>query len=560
MNHLDQRRSRSVLLATLIAFFLLSSSEGMAVDVRLDWDACTWPGLVGYKVYYGTASKWYNKSIDAHKLTTYTVTGLESITYYFAVTAYDSAGVETAFSNEVSTPGTGCGKECNASGGGSVDSNDFSSPGLIQIIPHVVESSEMRSNLGINNVSDGFATVTVRLINENGTEVAAKPFIIPPRGLKQVNRVIAELKGSGNGSSFEGYLLLDSNLPIEAWVSEIDNVTNDPGIVAGKTQGSANQLIGSTSNFGVFRSSLAFVNTGDGPTNVTITLRSADGKVRGGLKDLEVPAHGFYNVPNILESLGITYDFGSLEVVSSDGQPLIATSRVYTSSGTSGFFNNATSAHLTLIVPHVMESSKMRSNLGINNVSDGYAAVKVRLINENGTEVAAKSFAIPPRGLKQVNRVITELKGSGNGSSFEGYLLLDSNLPIEAWVSEIDDDTNDPSFVLGRNQGVTHLIVGSSTNVGVFKSSLMVVNTGSSDASVDVVIRDAQGIIQGGVDALAIPAHGFYSTPSILESLGVSENFGPLELISTNGQPLVAVSRVYSNSGTSGFFEGHSIE
>ena len=558
MNHLNQHRSRCVLSATFVVIFLLWSSYGIAVDVKLDWDACTWPDLAGYKVYYGTASRWYNKSIDARNVTAYTVGGLESITYYFAVTAYDSAGVETVFSNEVSIRGIGCGQDCNADGGGSVENTDFSSPGLVQIIPHVVESSETRSNLGINNVSDSFATVTVRLINEDGTEVAAKPFTIPPRGLKQINRVITELKEPG--SPFEGYLLLDSNLPIEAWVSEIDNATNDPSIIVGKTQGFADQLVGSTSNLGLFRSSLAFVNTGDLSTNVTFTLRSVDGKRRRQLKELKVPAHGFYSVPNILENLGVTYDFGSLEVLSTDGQALIVTSRVYTSSGTSGFFNSATSPHLSLIVPHVMESSKLRSNLGINNVSDGIATVTVRLIDKDGIEVAARPFTIPPRGLRQVNRVISELRGSGNGSSFEGYLLLDSNLPIEAWVSEIDNKTNDPSFVLSRNQGMTHLIIGSLTDVGFFKSSLMVVNTGDSDASVDVVIRDTLGTRQGGLDSLIIPAHGFYSSQSILESLGLSGNVGPLELISTNGQPLVAVSRVYSNSGTSGFFEGHPVE
>jgi hypothetical protein len=337
MNDFDRCKFRCILLAIIIAFFMHWSSEVLAVDVKLAWDACTWPGLAGYKVHYGTASMAYNTSIDAHNVTTYTVTGLDSKTHYFAVTAYDSAGVETAFSNEVSTAGAGCGKDCNASGGGSVDINDPSSAGLVQIIPHVVESAELRSNLGINNVSDGFATVTVRLINKDGTEVAAKAFTIPPRGLRQVNRVVTELRGSANGETFEGYLVLDSNLPIGAWVSEIDNATNDPGFVIGKTQGSAHQLVGSTSNLGVFRSTLVVVNTGEQVATVTITMRDVDGQIQGGLKDLKIPAHGFYSMPNILDSLGVSDDFGPLEVLSTNGQPLVVISRVYTSSGTSGF-------------------------------------------------------------------------------------------------------------------------------------------------------------------------------------------------------------------------------
>ena len=58
--------------------------------------------LAGYKVYYGTASESYTTPIDAGNVTTYTVTGLSTGTYYFAVTAYNSTGDESGFSNEAS--------------------------------------------------------------------------------------------------------------------------------------------------------------------------------------------------------------------------------------------------------------------------------------------------------------------------------------------------------------------------------------------------------------------------------------------------------------------------
>jgi hypothetical protein len=340
MNNLAQHRFICILPTVVIAVLTCSPGEVLGMEVKLAWDACNWPGLAGYKVHYGTASKAYNTSINVHNVTSYTVTSLASGAYYFAVTAYDSAGVETAFSNEVSTGEGGCGQGCNVNGSGSANMNDPASTGLVQIIPHVVESAELRSNLGINNVSDGFATVTVRLINKDGTEVAAKPFAIPPKGLRQVNRVVTELRGSGDGSAFEGYLWLESNLPIGAWVSEIDNATNDPGFVIGKTKGLVHQLVGSTSNLGVFRSTLVVVNTGEQAATVNITMRDVEGRIRGGLKGLKIPAHGFYSTPNILESLGISDAFGPLEVLSTNGQPLVVTSRVYTSSGTSGFLGS----------------------------------------------------------------------------------------------------------------------------------------------------------------------------------------------------------------------------
>ena len=73
-----------------------------AGTVTLAWNAVTDPSLGGYKVYVGTQSGVYEKSISVGKLTGYTVDGLTTrTTYYFAVTAYNSGG-ESPTSNEVS--------------------------------------------------------------------------------------------------------------------------------------------------------------------------------------------------------------------------------------------------------------------------------------------------------------------------------------------------------------------------------------------------------------------------------------------------------------------------
>ena len=58
-------------------------------------------------MYWGTASGSYGQArgagVSTGSATGYTVTGLTvGRTYYFAVTAYDAAGNESAFSGEVS--------------------------------------------------------------------------------------------------------------------------------------------------------------------------------------------------------------------------------------------------------------------------------------------------------------------------------------------------------------------------------------------------------------------------------------------------------------------------
>jgi hypothetical protein len=75
-------------------------------------DGTTLSNLAGYKIYYGQSSYSYTGTITLPissalcKITgginecTYTVEGLSSGVYYFAVTAYDTAGNESDYSNE----------------------------------------------------------------------------------------------------------------------------------------------------------------------------------------------------------------------------------------------------------------------------------------------------------------------------------------------------------------------------------------------------------------------------------------------------------------------------
>jgi hypothetical protein len=57
--------------------------------------------LAGYRIYYGTTASNLTQSIQLSGtgLTTYVISNLSSATWYFGMTAYDSAGAESALSN-----------------------------------------------------------------------------------------------------------------------------------------------------------------------------------------------------------------------------------------------------------------------------------------------------------------------------------------------------------------------------------------------------------------------------------------------------------------------------
>lgn len=83
----------------------LTLSGATAGTATLSWNANTESDLAGYKIYRATASGAYGAPVAtlSSTATSYVATGLQTgTTYFFVITAYDSAGNESTYSNEVS--------------------------------------------------------------------------------------------------------------------------------------------------------------------------------------------------------------------------------------------------------------------------------------------------------------------------------------------------------------------------------------------------------------------------------------------------------------------------
>jgi hypothetical protein len=86
-----------------------STSSSYGGIITIAWDSSPEPKLGGYKVYYGTSPRKYEKCVDIGKATEsppgvikYTLTGLsEGRKYYLAVSAYDNFLRESELSKEV---------------------------------------------------------------------------------------------------------------------------------------------------------------------------------------------------------------------------------------------------------------------------------------------------------------------------------------------------------------------------------------------------------------------------------------------------------------------------
>jgi|ERR1700733_8243532 len=84
----------------LLALFI-GLPHTTAATVSLGWDPSSDTNVVGYNIYYGTASSNYTYKVAVGNIMATTLSNLTSgTTYYFAATAFDASGNESDFSNE----------------------------------------------------------------------------------------------------------------------------------------------------------------------------------------------------------------------------------------------------------------------------------------------------------------------------------------------------------------------------------------------------------------------------------------------------------------------------
>ena len=440
-------------------------------------------------------------------------------------------------------------------------------------IPFAVDTLFFRSNLGINNPNPLGVNVRISQLDDNGVLVNPPVTVtVSANGYLQINNLLAYLEGSAAPTGREGSIVLESDQPIHAFVSQIDNQTGDPSILDGTQKGGTRLILQSAANTGPFRSTLLILNLAPDQALVDITAlsRSTGQPIGNSLKNVSIAGNGFISYNNILQALSVPEDYGPVEIRSNNGALLAAVSRVSgLSARTSGFFTavDSDSGSQSEIIPFAIDTDTFRTNLGLNNLSGTVANVQIALFDKEGNTLAstASPIQVAPQGMVQINGILRFLiNGSSNSNltNQRGYLRITSDQPIKAFATQIHNGSQDPSIENSVSAGSSHLLLKSSANLN-FQSTLVIVNP--NDSPVTVTIRSRQGETNGNgnitaTQSINIAAKGYFESENILQSLGATSNFGPIEILSEPGSPLIAVSRVYSASGnTSGFFNAEPL-
>ncbi len=86
----------------IILAILAIAGIAQAATVQVTWNPNTEPDLAGYRLYVGEVSGQYGEPIDVGNVTGHVmeITPQYGATYSFAVTAYDTSGNESGYSDE----------------------------------------------------------------------------------------------------------------------------------------------------------------------------------------------------------------------------------------------------------------------------------------------------------------------------------------------------------------------------------------------------------------------------------------------------------------------------
>ena len=95
-------RKYNISVVAIVVLYIQFCSTAIATSITLAWQQNQEEDLAGYRVYWGTESLMYDESVFVGNTTNFEITELElGMRYYFAVTALDYWGNESALSAEV---------------------------------------------------------------------------------------------------------------------------------------------------------------------------------------------------------------------------------------------------------------------------------------------------------------------------------------------------------------------------------------------------------------------------------------------------------------------------
>jgi regulation of enolase protein 1 (concanavalin A-like superfamily) len=198
----ESLRPLNPFLAAFLMLAALGDSSQAQSALTLAWAASSDTTVIGYHVYQGGLSHVYTNVVDVQNVTSSTVQGLSTgDTYYFAVTAYDSVGLESAFSNEVAYNALSTNPPPTLVLTAPVPGASYSAPATIPLAASVTANGHVLNQVQFyngatllgavaaapyayswNTVPAGTYSVTAQVVYDGGAIIASSPVSVTVLG------------------------------------------------------------------------------------------------------------------------------------------------------------------------------------------------------------------------------------------------------------------------------------------------------------------------------------------------------------------------------------------
>jgi hypothetical protein len=342
--------------------------------------------------------------------------------------------------------------------------SQFVGRNTILSLQQVAQSTQFRANFGFLEASGAPVELIVRVYDVSNTLLATIPVSLGAMQHRQINGM---LQNNGINDLADGRVeveVLSGDGKVTAYVSEVDNETNDPLLVSPVVKGATRAdryvvpgmaYINTGSAFWV--TDLRIFNADDTPTAATLTFYPMGNPSGAISREIALGAGEIEVLNNVLVNLfGVSTDAGgSVVITTPEESALTATARTYnqTEKGTYGQYipgvTVADSVGLgdrALQVLQVEQSSRFRTNVGVNETSGKPVTIEVSLITPDQLATPVVTIGLQANEFRQIGLVDFALTDAVYNGRVTVKVIAGEG-KVTAYGSAIDSKTQDPTYV-----------------------------------------------------------------------------------------------------------------
>lgn len=330
-------------------------------------------------------------------------------------------------------------------------------------LQQVAQSSAFRANFGFAEASGQAADLQVRVFDTANQLLTSIPVSLQPREHRQIDGMLA---ANGISSLENGRVEVEvagGGGKVTAYVSEVDNQTNDPLLVSPVVKGEGASTkwvvpgVAYTDNgLAFWVTDLRIYNSG-GATPATLTFYPWGNPGAPVTREVQLDAGEIEVIDNVLGGLFSQPNGagGAIHISTPADATLNATARTYnsTASGTYGQYipgvtpgQSIALGDRALQILQLEQSSRFRTNIGVAETSGAPVTVEVMAYVPDSIATPVVTFDLAANEFRQFSLAEFNL-GENVYNVRVAVKVLAGNGRVTAYGSAIDQITQDPTYV-----------------------------------------------------------------------------------------------------------------